>query len=189
MTRSQSAAALLRLRPDDWWETVGVTARDVLHRLVDDLDEEDAEVLALVAADQSEAARLITAIQAKALKQLSESGIWPEQAQIALRRSFEELKDDPRRSAVITLVLAVWQDVQREVAAALTSRPRDPANVVPAAAERALTVADALGSVRAEGLEPTAAAFSDFASYEAGRVMAEDLYESALRRARSITPP
>jgi hypothetical protein len=87
-------------------KTVEVTARDVLHRLVDDLDEEDAELLASVAAasptesqpqtDQqgdlvpSESARLLTAVQARALQQATNSGIWPMQVRIALQEWVEK---------------------------------------------------------------------------------------------------
>jgi hypothetical protein len=168
---------------------------------VDDLDEDDAELLASVAAgsptDQiptdyddlipSEPARLLTAAQVDALRQATNSDIWPEQAQIMLREWLDRLDKSPRRFAMLTLVLVARppQELRKQIVSALALWHEAPADMEVERARRERVVADALGSVRAEGLEPSAAALRDSTEYEAGRMTAEDLYQSALRRAHA----
>lgn len=183
-----------------------MTAHDLLHRLVDDLDEDDAKLLASIAAvrpsdrphtDLSEdfvrleSARLLTAVQADALQQAINSGIWSEQAQTALRDWLDKSGNNPKHLVIITLILVAQppQDLRRQIASALVSWHEAGAGTEAGRARRERVVVDALGSVRAEGLEPSADFLRDSAEYEAGRMKAEDLYQSALLRARSMARP
>ncbi|MPZ27887.1 MAG: hypothetical protein GEV12_16120 [Micromonosporaceae bacterium] len=181
-----------------------MNARDVLHRLVDDLDDGDALLFASAASGptgsrmqteekadlvRSESERLLTAAQASILQRAADSGIWPEQAQTALREWLAKLRQDPRRFAVLSLIFVTGppQDVRERIAATLASWQRDLASSERTRADRARIVADALGSVRAEGLEPSTETRQQAARYEAGQTSADEVYAEALGRARGLT--
>jgi hypothetical protein len=76
---------------------------------------------------------------------------------------------------------AIREEILRDI---LVSRSlRVPATELPAF--RKDNVADALGSVMAEGLEPSGHARADALAYEAGDMTADELCAAALDRARA----
>lgn len=185
-------------------QTVRVNARDVLHRLVDELDDGDALLLASAASGpagsrmqtaekadlvRSESARLLTTMNARILQQAADSGIWPEQAQIALHEWLAKLRQDPRRFAVASLIFVTRppHDVRELIASTLASWQQDLARSERIRTGRAQVVADALGSVRAEGLEPSPETRRQAARYEAGQISADEVCAEALVRARGLT--
>lgn len=127
-----------------------MSARDLLHRLVDDLDESDASLVA----------------------SLAESANDPDSS-----NRIEELLDRiPPRSerrrrslALVALVLLVEPT---------TGHGGDRT------AMRQQNVANALGSLRAEGLEPSQEAMNDARAYESGVLTAREFYQATLARSR-----
>lgn len=135
-----------------------MSGREVLHRLVDELNEEDAALLASIVDGEEDGARA--------------------EAQEVLRSWLQRL--DPQRFAVLSL--AVLRD---QVTAALTAWRDQQAEAE--SARRAQVVADVRGSLRLEGLVPSSEADRTAADYVAGRISADELYARALRRVRAAT--
>jgi hypothetical protein len=136
-----------------------VNGRDVLHRLVDDLDEDDAALLASIVDGEKS-----SAVHAEAHE--------------ALRNWLQRL--DPQRFAVLSL--AVLREQVTAALAAWREKQADAERV-----RREQVVADVRGSLRMEGLEPSSEADRAAANYVAGRISADELYAQALRRVRAAT--
>jgi hypothetical protein len=135
-----------------------VSGRDVLHRLVDDLDEEDAALLASIVDGEEHGVRA--------------------EAQEALRNWLQRL--DPQRLAVLSLAV-----LREQVSAGLTAWREKQADAE--SARREQVVADVRGSLRLEGLVPSSEADRASAEYVVGRISADELYARALRRVRAAT--
>jgi hypothetical protein len=154
------------------WQTRGMSARDLLHRLVDDLDEADATLVASLATDEATA-------------DVSSDVDGPQGDRILLliKKLQAHLQNDqPGTSmSIITLVLLARPARTVDLLRYLLLPDAGAGD----AAWRTDNVRDALGSVRAEGLEPSDSALQDAAAYEAGEMTAEELYAAALRRAGS----
>jgi hypothetical protein len=176
-----------------------VSPRDLLHRLVDDLDEADAMLVAsLVSAmgprdtdNQADIVHVETdgrlaVYQLKTLQAAVKTGRWSARARDTLREYINNASH-PRRGAVLLFVLlsqppvAIREEILHSVLA-----PRDP-NSLPGAVRvnREENVADALGSIRAEGLEPSNEAHGHARAYAAGEMTADELSAAALERAHS----
>lgn len=127
-----------------------MSPRDLLHRLVDDLDESDASLVASLAEadnDQDSSDRIEELLD-----------------------RIPPRSDRHRRSlALVALVLLVEPT---------TGHGGDRT------AMRQHNVANALGSLRAEGLEPSPEALSDARAYESGNLTAREFYAATLARSR-----
>lgn len=135
-----------------------MSGREVLHRLVDELDEEDAALLASIVDGEENGARA--------------------EAQEALRNWLQRL--DPQRFAVLSLAV-----LREQVTAALAAWREKQADAE--SARREQVVSDVRGSLRLEGLVPSSEADRTAADYVAGRISADELYARALRRVRAAT--